>query len=39
METVLYGISSFNDSIEGIHEKLNDAFINEDWQIIVRKAR
>lgn len=39
VETVLYGISSFNDSIEGIREKLNDAFINEDWQIIVKKAR
>lgn len=39
VETVLHRVSSFNDSIEGINEELNDAFIDEDWQIIVRKAR
>ena len=39
VETVLCGIPSFNDSVEGIRRELNDAFINEDWQIIVRKAR
>ena len=39
VETVLHRVSSFNDSIEGINEELNDVFIDEDWQIIVRKAR
>lgn len=39
VETVLCGIPPFNDSIEGIAEELNDAFINEDWQIFVGTAR